>query len=110
MEPVIKIYDSFHELHKKKGYRGDKVEQFSAIILLGDKIEEHTGRLVDNGNAMTCDDIAKALGEKKEKVAILLTDLMSNDVIHSFDGAFYFNPRYIEMCYVPDEERVEVTK
>lgn len=107
MTPALKIYDSFHDLYKNK-YCGDRVDQFSLIMKIADYAQERTGRLVYNGKDMTCSDIANCLGRKKDKVAMTITDLISNGVILCFDGAYFFNPQYIETCFVSDKDMVEL--
>ena len=104
MSPVVKIYDSVHEIFKTGKYCGDKVDQCSTILWLGCNIEEDTNRLVKDGHSMTCRDVAEVIERTPEEAAVILSDLISNNILHASDGAFFFNPEYIEVEYMTKEQ------
>lgn len=53
---------------------------------------------------MNCRDIANVTGKKKDKVSRIVTDMITNGVIMGIDGAFFFNPQYIQADHISDEE------
>jgi predicted transcriptional regulator len=103
-EPILKIYDKFYDVYKKD-HVGSKVDQCALIIRLSEYIEEVSGRLVYEERNMDCRDIAAVLGKKKDKVARIVTDLITNGVIMGFDGAYFVNPQYISKAYSSEEEK-----
>jgi hypothetical protein len=102
-EPFLKIYDSFQEVYQKD-YLGSKTAQNVFIIDISEYIEEKTGRLVYEGRNMNCRDMANILGKKKDKVARIVTDMITNGTMLGFDGAFFINPQYIQADHMTDGE------
>lgn len=99
----LKVYDRFQEVYKKD-FMGSRIDQNAFIIDVSDYIEEKTGRLVYEGRNMNCRDLAKLTGKKKDKVARIVTDMITNGTMLGFDGAFFINPYYIQADHMSDEE------
>lgn len=106
-EPVLKIYDCFHDVYHHE-YMGSKYDQYNLIWGLIGHIEDKTGRLVIDGRDMNCSDIAKVMNKKKDKIATIVTDMIANGVMMGFDGAFFLNPQYIQADHISDEEYIKL--